>query len=123
MTTMHVKAQKRTKAFQGLRIPLDLEPMEARSVAELPEDTGWQFEPKWDGFRCLAFRAENDVEMTTKSGKSCSRFFPEVLDNLRAVPERATIGYLRKLDDAAERRLHAMVPPGTADMALLLRPL
>jgi ATP-dependent DNA ligase len=88
MTTMHVKAQKRTKAFQGLRIPLDLEPMEARSVAELPEDTGWQFEPKWDGFRCLALRAENNVEMTAKSGKSLSRFFPEVLDNLRAVPEQ-----------------------------------
>jgi ATP-dependent DNA ligase len=31
--------------------------MEARSVSELPEDEGWQFEPKWDGFRCLAFRA------------------------------------------------------------------
>ena len=108
MTTMHVNAQKRTKAFQGLRIPLDLEPMEARCVAELPEDTGWQFEPKWDGFRCLAFRAENDVEMTAKSGKSLSRFFPS--RQLRAVPERATIGYLRTPDDAAERRLHAMAP-------------
>ncbi len=88
MTTMHIKAQRRANTFQGLRIPLDLEPMEARSVAELPEATGWQFEPKWDGFRCLAFRAEHDVEMTAKSGKSLSRFFPEVLDNLRAVPEQ-----------------------------------
>lgn len=87
-TKIQVRTQKRRKAFTGLRVPLDLEPMEARSVAELPGDTGWQFEPKWDGFRCLAFRAGNDVEITAKSGKSLSRFFPEVLDNLRAFPEQ-----------------------------------
>ena len=41
-------------------------------------------EPKWDGFRCLAFRAGDEVEIKAKSGKSLSRFFPEVLENLRA---------------------------------------
>jgi ATP-dependent DNA ligase len=35
--------------------------MEARLVAELPREPGWQFEPKWDGFRCLAFRAGDEV--------------------------------------------------------------
>ena len=45
---------------------------------ELPQDHGWQFEPKWDGFRCLAFRAGSDVEIKAKSGKSLTRFFPEV---------------------------------------------
>src|SRR5262245_40751721 len=69
-----------------LGIPLTLRPMEALLVAELPSDAeGWQFEPKWDGFRCLAFRAGPAVEIKAKSGKSLSRFFPEVLANLRAL--------------------------------------
>jgi ATP-dependent DNA ligase len=60
--------------------------MEALQVAELPKEPGWQFEPKWDGFRCLAFRAACEVEIRAKSGKSLSRFFPEVLEDLRALP-------------------------------------
>ena len=43
-------------------LPLDLPPMEARLVDDLPEGPGWQFEPKWDAFRCLAFRAGDEVE-------------------------------------------------------------
>ena len=54
-------------------------------------DAGWQFEPKWDGFRCLAFRAGGDVEIKAKSGKSLSRFFPEVLENLRAVSPKSFV--------------------------------
>ncbi|HEY4369044.1 MAG TPA: ATP-dependent DNA ligase [Steroidobacteraceae bacterium] len=61
-------------------------PMEARSVAQLPADEGWQFEPKWDGFRCLAFRDGPTLELRAKSGKSLSRYFPEVLESLRALP-------------------------------------
>jgi ATP-dependent DNA ligase len=77
-----MRPAKRCKpAFATLGIPLSLEPMEALLVAE---ELGWQFEPKWDGFRCLAFRAADEVEIKAKSGKSLSRFFPEVLDNLRA---------------------------------------
>ena len=60
--------------------------MEARLSGELPEDPGWQFEPKWDGFRCLAFRSGEGVELRAKSGKSLSRYFPEVLRRLLAVP-------------------------------------
>jgi ATP-dependent DNA ligase len=60
--------------------------MEALLVGELSKDAeGWQFEPKWDGFRCLAFRSGSNVELKAKSGKSLSRFFPEVLANLRAL--------------------------------------
>jgi ATP-dependent DNA ligase len=69
-------------ALAKLGIPLDLSPMEARLVGELPKDAGWQFEPKWDGFRCLAFRSGAEVEIKAKSGKSLSRFFPEVVSNL-----------------------------------------
>ena len=39
-----------------LPLPLDYAAMEAKPVAALPEGDGWQYEPKWDGFRCLAFR-------------------------------------------------------------------
>ena len=81
-----VKRRKPTLA--ELAIPLSLEPMEALLVAELRKEPGWQFEPKWDGFRCLAFRSADEVEIKAKSGKSLSRFFPEVLDNLRALSVR-----------------------------------
>src|SRR5690348_1361570 len=53
-------------------------PMEALLAAELPEGDGWQFEPKWDGFRCLARRDGADVTLTSKSGKPLARYFPEV---------------------------------------------
>src|SRR5262245_60148230 len=68
-----------------LGVASTLRPMEARAVAELPTGDGWQYEPKWDGFRCLAFRAGGEVEIKAKSGKSLARFFPEVLANLRAL--------------------------------------
>lgn len=68
-------------------LPLSLEtrPMEARLVEELPHDSGWQFEPKWDGFRCLAFRAANEIDLRAKSGKPLARYFPEVVERLRAI--------------------------------------
>jgi ATP-dependent DNA ligase len=53
--------------------------MEAKLVAALPEEPGWQYEPKWDGYRCLAFRHGSDVEIMSKSGKSLARYFPEVV--------------------------------------------
>lgn len=59
-----------------------LAPMEARLVDALPEEAGWQFEPKWDGFRCLAFRARKSVALSSKSGKPLNRFFPEIVDML-----------------------------------------
>jgi ATP-dependent DNA ligase len=71
---------------QYLPIPITTAPMEARLVESLPQDAGWQFEPKWDGFRCLAFRNGDTVELRAKSGKSLSRFFPEVVAALAALP-------------------------------------
>jgi len=60
-------------------LPLDTPPMEARSAEELPVDGGWQYEPKWDGFRCLAFKAGDAVDLRAKSGKPLGRYFPEVV--------------------------------------------
>jgi ATP-dependent DNA ligase len=63
--------------------------MEAKLVDELPDGAGWQFEPKWDGFRCLAFRNGDEVELRAKSGKPLARYFPEVVEQLLALgPER-----------------------------------
>jgi ATP-dependent DNA ligase len=60
-------------------------PMEALLAAELPEGDGWQFEPKWDGFRCLARRKGDEVALTSKSGKPLGRYFPEVAAMLLTV--------------------------------------
>ena len=60
--------------------------MEARLVDELPEEPGWQFEPKWDGFRCLAFCAGEGIELRAKSGKPLTRYFPEMAAVLRGLP-------------------------------------
>ena len=60
--------------------------MEAKLVASLPAGAGWQFEPKWDGFRCLAFKSAGEVDLRAKSGKPLGRYFPEMLDALRAAP-------------------------------------
>ena len=62
--------------------------MEALLAAELPADGGWQYEPKWDGFRCLARRDGEAVTLTSKSGKPLARYFPEVVDLLRAAGDR-----------------------------------
>jgi ATP-dependent DNA ligase len=63
-----------------LSIPTTTLPMEAKLVDELPTGAGWQFEPKWDGFRCLAFRNRNKVELQSKSGKPLARYFPEIVE-------------------------------------------
>ncbi|HYI88840.1 MAG TPA: ATP-dependent DNA ligase [Beijerinckiaceae bacterium] len=62
--------------------------MEARLVDGLPDEPGWHFEPKWDGFRCLAFRAGEEVELRAKSGKPLARYFPETVEALRRLPQR-----------------------------------
>src|SRR6478672_7742395 len=63
-------------------------PMEALLAAELPEDHGWQFEPKWDGFRCLARRDGDEVTLTSKSGKPLGRYFPDVVELLAGLKDR-----------------------------------
>jgi ATP-dependent DNA ligase len=79
-------AVKRNNAVAAtLAVPIDTPPMEAKLVDALPEEVGWQYEPKWDGFRCLAFRNDDTVELRAKSGKSLARFFPEVVEALAAL--------------------------------------
>lgn len=66
-------------------------PMEAKSVAELPDGDGWQFEPKWDGFRCLAFKSGASVKLFAKSGKPLGRYFPDVAAHLAGPPDDAIL--------------------------------
>ncbi len=63
-------------------------PMEARLVEEPPVGKEWQYEPKWDGFRCLAFRDGAEVYLQSKSGQPLARYFPEMVDALRARSRR-----------------------------------
>lgn len=69
-----------------LAIDTCLPPMEAEPVDRLPSSEGWQYEPKWDGFRCLAFRGGEAVELCSKSGQPLGRYFPDVVAALRALP-------------------------------------
>jgi ATP-dependent DNA ligase len=69
-----------------LSVPLDLATMEAKLVETIPSEPGWRFEPKWDGFRCLAYRAGDEVLLKAKSGKPLDRFFPDVVELLRGLP-------------------------------------
>jgi ATP-dependent DNA ligase len=63
-------------------------PMEALLAAELPDGEGWQYEPKWDGFRCLARRNGDEITLTSKSGKPLARYFPEVVEMLGGTKEK-----------------------------------
>ena len=63
-------------------IPFGYPPMEMRAVSDVPEGPQWQYEPKWDGFRCLAFRDGRDVALQSKAGQPLHRYFPEIVDAL-----------------------------------------
>lgn len=77
-------------SFQPLKLPIQppLPPMEARSTTTLPTDGVWQYEPKWDGFRCLVFRDHGTVELQSKAGKSLTRYFPEVVESVTSIGAR-----------------------------------
>jgi ATP-dependent DNA ligase len=63
-----------------------LAPMLARLAPQLPEG-GFAYEPKWDGFRCLAFRDGDAVELRSRHDRPLARYFPEIVDALRGLPE------------------------------------
>ena len=60
-------------------------PMEALLVSAIPSGANWQYEPKWDGFRCIAFRDGETVELQSKSGQSLRRYFPEIVEAITKV--------------------------------------
>ena len=99
--------------------------MELRASADLPAGEQWQYEPKWDGFRCLAYRAGGPVELQSKAGQPLGRYFPEiasaigalaadgfVLDGELVVPHDGALSF-----DALQQRIH----PAASRVAMLAR--
>jgi ATP-dependent DNA ligase len=99
--------------------------MEAKLVSDLPEGDGWQYEPKWDGFRAIVRRDGDRVELFSKSGKPLGRFFPEVVARLAGLKAKhflldgeliLPVGGLLSFD-ALQARLH----PAASRIAKLAR--
>jgi ATP-dependent DNA ligase len=70
----------RRNAEPKLSGPKLLAAMEARSVDAIPRGRQWQYEPKWDGFRCLLSRNDTKVHLRSKSGEDLGRYFPELVE-------------------------------------------
>src|SRR5213596_2651861 len=91
-----------------------VQPMEALSVDDIPSGPEWEYEPKWDGFRCLAFRDGASLDIMSKSGQPLARYFPEIKAALLSLPAKKFVldGELivtqeRTLDfDALLQRIH-----------------
>src|SRR5689334_7051377 len=62
-----------------------MKPMLARLERELPRD-GYLYEPKWDGFRCLAFRDGDEIDLRSRNQRPLARYFPELVRALRTLP-------------------------------------
>src|SRR5262245_56831656 len=78
----------------GVELPVmpPLEPMPPTSVPEIPTAPGMTYEPKWDGFRTIVFRDGDHVELHSRGGKTMTRYFPEVLEQVLAqLPTRCVV--------------------------------
>ena len=81
--------------------------MEAASVDTLPTGGDWQYEPKWDGFRCLAFKDAADVHLRSKSGQPFERYFPEIVAAVTKALESVAVGLL---DEHVRHRAAGLEP-------------
>jgi len=70
----------------ALTLSPPIKPQLARSAKRPPEGEGWVYEPKWDGFRTIAYRDGDDVHLQSRGGKPMNRYFPEVVEQVRAMP-------------------------------------
>ena len=80
-----VAAEELKQVFPDIALPIrpPYPPMEAKLVDEIPRGENWQYEPKWDGFRCLAFRKNGEVLLQSKAGQPLGRYFPEIVEALQ----------------------------------------
>src|ERR1700760_4405287 len=66
--------------------------MLAKRVAKLPEEGAWIYEPKWDGFRALIFRDQDEILIQSRDQKSLNRYFPELIEPLlQQLPDRCVL--------------------------------
>jgi ATP-dependent DNA ligase len=70
----------------ALSVPAALEPMESEPVDALPAGKGWQYEPKWDVFRCIARKDCLKVDLRSRNTRPLGRYFPEVVATLAELP-------------------------------------
>lgn len=77
--------------FDVLALRPPIEPMETRQLKAMPEGVQWRYEPKWDGFRCVAFRCDDTVELESKSGQSLTRYFPELVAALLSIEAKTFV--------------------------------
>jgi ATP-dependent DNA ligase len=83
-----VPAEELKQAFAPINLPIQppFPPAEAKAVGEIPRGDQWLYEPKWDGFRCLAFRHGKQVILQSKAGQPLGRYFPEMVEALANLP-------------------------------------
>jgi ATP-dependent DNA ligase len=75
-----------------LPISPPLAPMLSKAAAAIPTGEGWHYEPKWDGFRCIVFRDGDDIELASRNERPFTRYFPELLEPLKAsLPQRCVV--------------------------------
>jgi ATP-dependent DNA ligase len=91
--TATVPAEALEAEFPAVELPIrpPYPPMEARSAERIPGGEGWLYEPKWDGFRCLAFRRGRTVALQSKSGQPLDRYFPELTAAFLGLPATAFV--------------------------------
>jgi len=79
-----IPAEELKQEFPRIALPIrpPYPPMEAKAVNEIPRGANWQYEPKWDGFRCVAFRNGDQVLLQSKAGQPLGRYFPELVTAL-----------------------------------------
>jgi ATP-dependent DNA ligase len=91
-----------------MTLPLSppISPMLAKLADVIPDGEGWLYEPKWDGFRCIVFRDGDEIELASRNERPFTRYFPELLDPLRAqLPNRCVVDGEIVIPDAADRGL------------------
>ncbi len=85
-----IPAKELEQEFVPIQLPIrpPYPPEEAKSVEQIPTGEGWLYEPKWDGFRCLAFRDRSNVQLQSKAGQPLHRYFPEMVEALAKLPQK-----------------------------------
>jgi ATP-dependent DNA ligase len=90
-----------------VRLPVvpPVSPMLAKSVDSIPTGA-FSYEPKWDGFRAIVFRDEDEVEIGSRNERPMTRYFPDVVDAIKGnFPERCVIDGEIVVPDPSGQRL------------------
>lgn len=84
-----ISAEELQQLFPAIDLPINppFPPTETRNAAELPQSGDWFYEPKWDGFRCLAFTKNKGVLLQSKAGQLLARYFPKLVAGFKELPQ------------------------------------